>query len=85
MTVQEAIRIMADEAECQGATPNDDNGVVREIVFAHGFSFEAWLCVCCELADRRARMKGFKDQIDQALQAPAFQEALANYHDKQSA
>ena len=53
ITVQQAIQILADEAQKQGADANDSTGVVREIVLAHGLSFNAWLCVCCELADRK--------------------------------
>lgn len=79
MDVKQAIRIMADAAETQGGTASDDNGVVHAIVTTHGFSFEAWLCVCCELADRGACRRGFKDQFDQAIQSPRFQEALACY------
>ncbi len=67
--LNEAIRIMADEAEKVGGEPNDENGVVRGIVLGHGLSFNAWFCVCCELADRSARRDGFKDSIDHAAQA----------------
>ena len=62
MNVNEAIRIMADEAEEVGGTANDDSGAVRSIVERHGLSFNAWFCVCCELADRKAQRLGFRNQ-----------------------
>lgn len=64
--VKEAIRLMADEAERRGENANDDGGNVRAIVSAHGLSFNAWLCVCCELADRAAQKKGFRGQGEMA-------------------
>jgi hypothetical protein len=70
---------MADEAERQNATPNDESGIVRAIVTAQGLGFNAWFCVCCELADRKAHRLGFKNQSDLALQSPGFQSALAKY------
>ena len=75
--VQTAIAEMADLAEFNNATANDETGVVRAVVAHYGFGFEAWFCVCCELADRAARRKGFKDQCDMAIQSPGFQSALA--------
>lgn len=79
MTAQEATKILADEAERLGANANDDNGIVRQLVIAHGLEFCAWFCVCCELADRDAQRQGFKNQGDRAAQSPRFQEALAKY------
>ena len=76
MDAQEATKILADEAERQGADANDDKGIVRRLVLAHGLSFNAWLCVCCELADRDARKQGFKNQFDRAAQSPKFQAGL---------
>lgn len=65
-TVNDAIRLMADEAERRGENANDDGGNVRSIVTAHGLSFCAWLCVCVELANRSARREGFADQSHRA-------------------
>jgi hypothetical protein len=67
VTVPEAVAIMADAAEKQGADANDTTGVVRDIVSAHGLGVCAWFCVCCELADRAARREGFTDQFDRAM------------------
>jgi len=53
ITVEKAIKLMADAAEKGGADANDSTGLVRAIVTAHGLSFNAWFCVCCELADRK--------------------------------
>jgi hypothetical protein len=64
--LREALRIMTDEAEAQHADANDTNGAVRAVVTAHGFGFEAWFCVCCELADRSARRQGFRSEVDRA-------------------
>ena len=61
-----AIRELADEAQNAGVNASDTNGVVRYIVEAHGISFLAWLCVCCELADRDARKHGFQSQFHRA-------------------
>ena len=82
VTIGLAIQLMADAAEEQGADANDSTGVVRAIVTAHGLEFCAWLCVCCELADRAARREGFKDQVDRALKSPNFTNALARYREK---
>jgi hypothetical protein len=68
MTTAEAIRLMADAAAEQGADANDSTGIVREIVVAHGLSFNAWLCVCCELADRAAQKEGYRDQAHRAAE-----------------
>ncbi len=81
--VKQATAIMADEAERQNATPDDDSGVVRAIVIAQGFGFGAWFCVCCELADRKAQRLGFKDQCDMAVRSAKFQSALKIYFEKQ--
>ena len=66
MDIKEAIRLLTDEAQKQGADANDSTGVIRALVAAHGFGFEAWFCVCCELADRNAQKEGFKDQFARA-------------------
>ena len=68
MTVQEATRLLTDEAEHLGADANDTNGIVRSLVTAHGLSFNAWFVVCCELADRKAQHQGYKNQFDRAAQ-----------------
>lgn len=78
----EATKLLADEAERLGADAGDDKGVVRRLVLAHGLSFFAWFCVCCELADRQARRAGFKDQFEMAAQSPKFQAALADYAER---
>lgn len=78
-TVKDAIRVLTDEAKRQGADANDTSGAVRAIVNAYGFGFEAWFCVCCELADRSARRDGFVDQCDRAIKSPKFQAALAKH------
>lgn len=67
MDVNEAIKVLTDEAERLNADANDTTGVVRQLVMAHGFGFEAWFCVCCELADRSAQRQGFKNQVDRAF------------------
>jgi hypothetical protein len=82
VTIEQAIQLMADAAEEQGADANDTTGVVRAIVTAHGLEFCAWLCVCCELADRSARREGFRDQNDRALKSPDFTAALARLREK---
>lgn len=64
--VKEAIRLLADHAERNGADPNDDDGKVRALVTAHGLGFEAWFCVCCELADREAQRAGYHNQGERA-------------------
>jgi hypothetical protein len=66
MDVKEAIKVLTDEAQRLQATPNDDSGIVRALVLAHGLGFNAWLCVCCELADRNAQAQGFSNQFAQA-------------------
>jgi hypothetical protein len=70
MTVQEAIKILADEAEKLEADANDVKGIVRQLVVAHGLGFYAWFCVCCELADRAAQREGYRDQFERALRQP---------------
>ncbi len=67
MTAAAATLILADEAERQGATPDDSAGIVRALVLAHGLEFCAWFCVCCELADRAARREGFDNQGHRAI------------------
>lgn len=67
MTTQDAITLLADAAEQEGANANDDAGIVRAIVTQHGLGFNAWFVVCCELADRSARREGFKDQFERAF------------------
>jgi hypothetical protein len=84
MTAAEATRILTDEAERLGADANDSEGIVRQLVFAHGLGFNAWFCVCCELADRKAQKQGFKNQADRATSTPGFKAALAEYQAKQS-
>ena len=64
--IWEAVRLMADEAERRGENANDDGGNVWSIVSAHRLGFNAWLCVCCELANRSARREGFKSEADRA-------------------
>lgn len=66
MTVSAATTLLVNEAERQGADANDENGIVRKLVLAHGLGFNAWFTVCCELADRDARQEGFKDQFERA-------------------
>ncbi len=82
MTVQEATRVLTDEAERLGADANDDQGIVRELVTAHGLNFNAWFVVCCELADRKAQKEGHKDQADRAVNQPGFKAALAEYQSR---
>lgn len=67
MEIQEAIRLLTDEAERQGATANDEAGIIRSLVAVHGLSFNAWFCVCCDLADRKAKREGFKSEVDRAF------------------
>ena len=67
MDTKEVIEIFANEAERLGADANDDAGIVRSLVNAHGLGFCCWLCVCCELADRSARREGFDNQSHRAF------------------
>lgn len=76
MNAHDAMILLADEAEKQGATADDRDNKVRPLVEAYGFGFNAWLCVCCELADRSARKEGFRDQVDRAF-ARAFAREVA--------
>jgi hypothetical protein len=66
MNATTATQILADEAERQNADPDDTNGAVRALVLTHGLGFCAWFCVCCELADRRARSEGYRSSADRA-------------------
>ena len=81
MDIKEAIRLLTDEAQKQGADANDSTGVIRALVTAHGFGFEAWFCVCCELADRNAQKEGFKDQFARA--ASKMRVTCADQHNSQ--
>ena len=76
VTAREAIQLLSDHAEKLGADAADSNGLVRAVVTAHELGFDAWLCVCCELADRSARRQGYADQADRAA-ALAFPDARA--------
>jgi len=67
--VKTAIRLLADEAERLNATANDESGIVRSLVVTHGLGFNAWFCVCCELADRAAKRQGFDHEVARALAA----------------
>ena len=66
MTVEQATNLLTNECEQLGADANDSTGVVRQVVEAHGLSFNAWFVVCCELADRYARCAGYRDQFQRA-------------------
>lgn len=71
MTANEAIRLMTDEAERQGATANDEAQIVRAIVTTNlpgrpDAQFNAWLCICIDLADRNARRQGFTSEVHRA-------------------
>lgn len=79
MDVQQAITVLADEAERQGANADDTTGVVRALVLHHGLGFNAWFCVCCEVADRAARRQGYKNQADKAANSPGFLAALEKH------
>jgi hypothetical protein len=80
MDVQQAITLLTDEAERQGANANDTSGVVRALVLHHGLGFNPWFCVCCELGDRAARREGFKHQADKAAHSPGFLAALEKHN-----
>lgn len=67
--IDRIVTVMADEAEKSNADSNDENGVIRQIVIKHGLGFNAWFCVCCEIADRAARKEGFNNSIDKAISA----------------
>ena len=64
--VKDAVRLLTDEAERLGAEANDEQHVVRSLVLAHGLGFNAWFCVCCELAERSAKQNGFASECDRA-------------------
>ena len=84
MTIEQAIQLLTDEAERLGADANDEAGIVRSLVTVHGLSFNAWFVVCCELADRKARREGYKNQSDRAVNQPGFKKALAEYQASQN-
>lgn len=70
-SVADAIRLLADEAERQGSDANDSSGIVRALVGVNlpgrvDAQFSAWFCVCCELADRAARVNGYTSAVEQA-------------------
>ena len=67
MNAQEAVTVLTDEAIRRGADANDDNGIVRGLIFEHELGFYAWFCVCCEIADRQARAEGFANQGERAM------------------
>jgi hypothetical protein len=66
MKVNEAIRILTDEAIRRGAECNDTNGIVRQLVGQHGLGFNTWFCVCCEIANRDAQTRGFANSAAEA-------------------
>lgn len=71
-TAKEAVALLADEAESLGADANDSRGIVREIVRGalpdrKAVWFAVWFSVCCELADRAARLQGFDNEVHRAL------------------
>lgn len=68
VTAAEATKIMTDKAQELGADAADSKGIVRALMLANGFGFDAWFCVICELADRDAQSQGFRDQFDRAAQ-----------------
>lgn len=69
MDAKQATQLLADEAERLNATANDEDQTVRRLVLAHGLGFNAWFCVCCELADRAARQQGFSSEVERAYTA----------------
>lgn len=64
--LDQIIQILTNVVVERGATANDDNGIVRALVTQHGLGFNAWFCICCELANREARSEGFADKVDRA-------------------
>ena len=64
--VKAIIQTLTDKAESLGADANDSQCIVRAIVTAHGLGFYAWFCVCCELAERKAKRMGFDGEVDRA-------------------
>lgn len=72
------IKVMSDEAEKLGGNSNDENGAVRHVVTQHSLGFDAWFCVCCELANRSARSEGFKNSIDRAVKAVTSKRKIKN-------
>jgi hypothetical protein len=62
MDTKTAIKLLTDEALKHDADANDSNGAVRQLVTAHGLGFNAWFCVCCEIADRKAQSQGYENQ-----------------------
>ena len=79
LTVNQAVNLMAGYAQELGADANDESGIVRNIVSNHGLGFEAWLLVCCELADRKAQQNGYKDQYDGAGKKMQQSQAYKEY------
>jgi hypothetical protein len=56
VTVEQAVKLLADEAERRGATADDDGFIVRELVLENGLGFNAWLSICCELDGRHGKL-----------------------------
>ena len=69
--------MLTDTAEALGADANDTQGIVRELVLTNGLGFNAWFCVCCELAERSAKRQGFASEVDRAYRI-AQSNVLAN-------
>ena len=66
ITIKQAIAMMVDRAEELGATADDASGLVRDLVEANGLGFNAWFCICVDLADRSAQREGYANQCARA-------------------
>jgi hypothetical protein len=83
MDARQAIEIMTEEAEKQGATPNDESGVVRAIVAANlpgrpDAQFYAWFSITCDLADRSAKREGYSSSVDRAYKIASAKIQIRN-------
>ena len=66
ITLKQALAMMVDRAEELGATADDAGGLVRDLVEANSLGFNAWFCICVDLANRSAQREGYANQYARA-------------------
>lgn len=66
--IKALISNLAQQAIENGADANDTTGVVRAMALSHGWGFDAWFCICCEIADVEARSLGYENAAHRAFQ-----------------
>jgi hypothetical protein len=69
MDTKTLLKELVDRAETLGATANDEDGTVRRLVGEYGLGFNAWFCVCCDLANRAAQAEGYSSEVERAFEA----------------